>query len=60
MYIIFGGDIYYPVGGAKDIIGFYEKFETALFKFNNIILANQHDWVHILDSENKEIIRDCN
>ena len=23
MYIIFAGDIYYPKGGANDIIGYY-------------------------------------
>lgn len=58
MYIIFAGDIYYPVGGAKDIIGFYENFEVALAIFNNIILLDQYEWVHILDIENQEIVRD--
>ena len=57
MYIIFAGDIYYPKGGANDIIGYYQTFELALYKFNEYANNNEYEWIHILDTDIHDIVR---
>lgn len=55
MYIVYAGVEYYPLGGANDIIGFYETFDLSLQKFREI--ESDYDWIHILDVEIKQIIK---
>ena len=55
MYILYAGVEYYPLGGANDIIGFYETFDSSLQKFREI--ESDYDWIHILDVEIKQIIK---
>jgi hypothetical protein len=51
-YILFGGEEYYPYGGADDIIGFGSSVDTLAASEINKTL----DWWHIYDTRELEIV----
>ena len=53
-YLVFGGDNYYPCGGAEDILGIHRNYSDAQKT------AEMHkglDWIHIFDINKNKIIR---
>ena len=36
-YLVFGGDVYYPIGGAYDLKGNFDTIPEAKRKFNDFI-----------------------
>lgn len=61
-YILFGGEVYYAKGGGFDYITQSNSLEeltlfaNKLFEFGFENDDLDIDWVHILDTENREII----
>ena len=54
-YLLFGGDNYYPSGGADDLLGDYETVDLANEDAGN---NDSIDWFHVLDIETGEIVSD--
>lgn len=67
-YILFAGDIYYPRGGARDLVGYRDSVEECkqLFYavrdseigwdlFNDANYTESH-WAHVYDTENNSIV----
>ena len=57
-YLLFGGDHYYPRGGANDCKGDYDSVEECIqAQKENIREKDRYDyddWAHILDIETGE------
>ena len=49
MYIVFGGDYYYPAGGAKDYIGSFDSLDDA----KQTLDRKKYDWQHIFCTDTK-------
>jgi len=67
-YILFAGDIYYPRGGARDLVGYRDSIEEckqlfyairgsdiALDFFNDVDYIESH-WAHVFDTESNSIV----
>lgn len=52
-YLLFAGDIFYPVGGWGDFIGSYSTPEEAKEAVESLAIIN---WWHIVDLETEEIV----
>lgn len=54
-YLLFGGDAYYPSGGAEDLIGSYISRENAVAAaaFGESMMTSEpgFDWWHVYDTE---------
>lgn len=56
-YVVFGGDVYYPMGGGEDYLMSYDDLEEArdyaeLFVKVKGVLT----WSHVFDSVEKKVI----
>lgn len=49
-YLLFAGDDYYPLGGARDLVGCYSDLQDAKGAYDG------QGWAHIYDIETCEII----
>lgn len=67
-YILFAGDIYYPRGGARDLVGYRDSVEECkqlfyiardselgLDLFNDPDYTESH-WAHVYDTESSSIV----
>jgi len=55
-YLLFAGDDYYPVGGARDFIGIFESMEKAIEKHNPSIYRDQ-GWANIFSLKSLQIVK---
>lgn len=53
-FMLFGGETYYPRGGAWDFRGHFDSFEGA--KAGATKLVDRLQWVHILDQDEGRIV----
>jgi len=58
-YALFAGDNYYPTGGIRDLINFYETVEEAkaeaMREAKNVFRSVYiYDWAHVYDMETRE------
>ncbi len=47
-YLLFGGEIYYPSGGWKDLLGSADSLEELMEQPVETFI----DWLHIVDTSN--------
>lgn len=55
-YLLFAGEIYYPMGGVNDFIDSFESLEDAKHAGEREIEDNENDWFHIADKDDLEIV----
>lgn len=58
-YFGFAGSFYYPNGGMRDFIGFYDTIEDATKGIKDYLNENwvsSDYWAHVWDSETKQTI----
>lgn len=56
-YMLFGGECYYPSGGAEDLQDTYEDLDVArgdAYVFLNSGYCSK--WAHVYDTEEKRIV----
>lgn len=53
-YLAFGGDDYYPAGGACDFLGDFDTFEAAVGAVEGHP-EGPFGWVHVLDAETRRV-----
>lgn len=51
-FFVFGGDIYYPCGGWRDLIGQYDTMEEVQEFLND--WYGEYKWYHVVDSTTGE------
>ncbi len=51
-YLVFGGDSYYPSGGARDFRAAFAMLDDARVSAEMIYRAHQLDWVQIMSLGN--------
>lgn len=47
-YLLFAGDVYYPVGGWDDFRGAYDTIEEA--QSASLAYRDTYEWFHIVDT----------
>lgn len=51
-FLLFSGDLYYPLGGIKDFKGSFDTKEEAL----DWIAKYPAEWYHIYDTEEQKVV----
>lgn len=49
-YLVFSGDTFYAIGGAKDYVGSFDSFSSAILAGGERLKDNDDDWFNILDN----------
>jgi len=49
-YLIFAGSAHYPQGGCGDLVQTADSPKDAQKHFNECVIKEENDWVHILDT----------
>ncbi len=56
-YLLFQGDDYYPLGGAKDFCSSYDTLEAAKAEGEHLIGAKpEWRWYHVVDANTMLIV----
>lgn len=50
-YMLFGGSVYYPVGGMDDFAGSFSTLEAAKDYAENTYIDEDFEWWHVYDTE---------
>ena len=52
-YFLFGGDCYYPGGGASDFIGAFDTLDDAIQGWKNcdVVKNTTEEWAHVADQD---------
>lgn len=53
-FIVFSGDIYYPIGGASDLHSSFDTLEKAMVVAEKE--GGRYQWSQVVDSESFEIL----
>ena len=53
-YLLFAGDVYYPLGGMNDLFGDFDSMDEAVAKMQ--ATNDDHDWWHVYDTVGREIV----
>lgn len=56
-FLLFAGDDYYPLGGARDFQGEYDTAEEAVKGHDPSKYEYDGGWANIFNTETKEIVR---
>ena len=55
-FLLFTGDVHYPVGGADDLVAYFDTLPEAQVRAPVTEAADARDWAHVYDVEEGRIV----
>lgn len=55
-YLLFGGETYYALGGAHDLIDDFPTLDDARIEGSALLAEGGIDWWHVYDTKSKQIV----
>ena len=55
-YLLFAGRLYYPEGGAQDLISSFSRVEEIEIESELKKIDSEYNWAHVYDMKTEQIV----